>query len=660
MKTKPILLILFLLLSACIQANRQTVYLNGEWQFRTDRDSTGWKSWYKGIPGSRTVTVPHTWNVEDGTERYYGLGWYEKKINIPSDWKEKEIRLHFEAVYRDVVVYVNGKEIGINRGAGYTPFSFNVNKYLKYGADNSIILSVSNKISKYALPYDAKFDWPNDGGIIRPVSFVITEKPSVRYAHIKTETNFKDSTATGEIRLKTWEDNVKNVTFKLTFSEYNSNKVITEEQFKLKAENGIFIAHVNFNKIRPWHFDSPMLYVMKVDVISGSKVTDTYTTRFGFRKFEIKGHEFFLNEEAVRLPGIEYMPGSYPAYGMAEPVEVMKQAVEAMKDLNCVITRFHWQQDYRILDMMDEKGILVQQEIPWWQAPGNLTPELEELAKKHIDCMIERDFNRPCIFSWGVSNEVFYNTDKDIYRRLIAHAKAWDTGSMVAVVSNEIYSRLENDESLLADIPTWNDYVGTWHGKFREETPEMLDLINKRALRGRPLLITEHGLCEPRFVGGDPRRVIEMAYHYDQWSKNDYIMGCIYFSLNDYRTHVGESGKGRYQQRVHGLTDLWFGRKPSFEIYRGLASPVYFESVQQLPKGTEAEVTIVVKDNLPKYTLKNYKLVWLTSNGKEQEMLLLVLKPGEKFKTTITGLNPTAKPVLKVVRPTGYSIAQYD
>jgi beta-glucuronidase len=273
--------------------------------------------------------------------------------------------------------------------------------------------------------------------------------------------------------------------------------------------------------------------------------------------------------------------------------------------------------------------------------------------------MIERDFNRPCLFSWGVSNEVYWNTDKDVYRRLVEHARSWDSNSFVTVVSNDIFNRLENDESLLADIPTWNDYIGTWHGKHREETPDMLKIINERALRGRPLLITEHGLCEPRFTGADTRRIVEMTYHYDQWAKNDFIMGCIYFSLNDYRTHVGESGKGRYQQRVHGLTDTWFGKKPSYEVYRGLTSPVYFEYVQQSAKGTEADVSIVVKNDLPSYTLRNYRLAWETASGEILEMIIPVLKPGEKFTATIQNISPDRKPVVRVIRPAGEMATQY-
>ena len=186
-----------------------------------------------------------------------------------------------------------------------------------------------------------------------------------------------------------------------------------------------------------------------------------------------------------------------------------------------------------------------------------------------------------------------------------------------------------------------------------------LDEINKKALKGRPLLITEHGLCEPRFVGGDPRRITEMTYHYDAWAECPFVMGCIYFSLNDYRTHVGESGRGRYKARIHGLTDMWFGKKPSFGVYAGLASPVYFESVQQHAGGTQAEVTIAVKNSLPSYTLRGYTLVWDSVDG-ERSLPLPVLNPGDKFTVTIGGTDPHRKPRVRVVRPTGYVAAEND
>lgn len=655
------LFVYILLCILCLPTVAQHVEfsLDGDdWKFKTDPDSIGYYSWANGLSEPEVVAVPHTWNVDPKYERYVGTAWYEKDVIVSNEWKTKTVRLHFDAVYRDMVLYINGKQVGQNFGTGYTPISFDVTKYLNFGKCNKVVVSVCNRFSEHALPYKIHFDWTNDGGIIRPVKFIVTDGTPIRYAHIRPTIQFRDSSATASVRIKLWKEKVKKAQFTLVFSEWGTKKRILEHTITLsQCSDGTFETQVRFDKIKPWHFDMPNLYNLTVTLKEDRKVSDVYTTRFGFRKVEIKGNRLILNEEAMRLPGIEYMAGSVPVYGMAEPIEVQRKAVELMKNLNCVISRFHWQQDTRILDFMDEQGILVQEEIPWWQAPGNLTPEMEALAKHHIDLMIERDLNHPCIFSWGVSNEVFNNTDKNVYHRLIQQTRYWETSALVSVVSNQTYERLENDESLLADIPTWNDYVGTWYGKSNEETQEKLDLIYQKALNGRPLLITEHGLCEPHHVGGDARRIIDMAYHFDLWTKADYIMGCIYFSLNDYRTHMGEAGKGRFKQRVHGLTDCWLNLKPSYNVYCSLAAPLYIEKVHQ--DGQKAQVILKVKNTLPSYILRHYKLAWLNENGKESSMILPDLIPGDRYKVTIDRLPINQKLKLKVVRPTGFTVTEY-
>ena len=140
-------------------AQRETVSLEGDgWMFRTDADSTGWGVWQAGVPDGRAIRVPHTWNVEDGTERYFGLAWYEKQAEAPASWKGKRVRLCFDAVYRDMVCYVNGQEVGRNIGTGFTPISFDVTSLLHFGTTNRIVVAVSNRFSKYAFPYTSAFD----------------------------------------------------------------------------------------------------------------------------------------------------------------------------------------------------------------------------------------------------------------------------------------------------------------------------------------------------------------------------------------------------------------------------------------------------------------------------------------------------------------------
>lgn len=90
--------------------------------------------------------------------------------------------------------------------------------------------------------------------------------------------------------------------------------------------------------------------------------------------------------------------------------------------------------------MMDEQGMLVQEELPWWQQPGDPNPELEALLKHQLDVTVERDYNRPSILSWGVSNEVYHNTEQ---KRLPADDRPPAAGtrmhSVTVVVESDLY-----------------------------------------------------------------------------------------------------------------------------------------------------------------------------------------------------------------------------
>src|SRR5260370_39895079 len=61
--------------------------LCGEWLFRTDPDDRGVKSdWYSATASGenwRTVTVPHTWQVETPVTGYRGVAWYWRTFDLP-------------------------------------------------------------------------------------------------------------------------------------------------------------------------------------------------------------------------------------------------------------------------------------------------------------------------------------------------------------------------------------------------------------------------------------------------------------------------------------------------------------------------------------------------------------------------------------------------
>ena len=305
MKLKILILVILLICGSFFikGQNRQIVSLDGIWRFTVDSTNQGMKeNWQNGIPSqcSHEVKVPHTWNIESGTEDYAGLGWYQKNLTLPDNWKNKNIRLKFNAVYHDATVYINGKKAGENLNAGFTPFVIDITQYVNFNSTNTIVVKVNNEYSEKMFPYKKSFDWVNDGGIIRPVSIEITGNPSIRYVHITPKLDLQDSIGDAMISIILWEKNIKKATFRFVFKEKKSGKVIQSITSKLSSIQGVFSNSFNLGKIKPWHFDFPDLYVLETSIITQDGISDNEISAFGFRKLEIKGDS---KPNGLEIPG---------------------------------------------------------------------------------------------------------------------------------------------------------------------------------------------------------------------------------------------------------------------------------------------------------------------------------------------------------------------
>lgn len=661
MKARKSILALAVCLVLPLMAQRD-IMLDGQWKL-----TVGGQSYQ--------VSVPHTYNIMKGLEDYAGEVCYERTLDVPSSLKGQQLRLTFEAVYHDATVYVNGEQAGEHIGKGYTPFNVDITRLVKFGQENRIVVRVDNSYSDYNFPYQRKFDWANDGGIYRHVSLHISGKRSIRYAHFTPCLSLPDSIGNCHLSIRLYEPQVKSAAFDVKVICRKTGESVYAGRHTLKrTPKGTFDTDISCGKVLPWHFDAPSLYDFEVSVMDGRQVSDSKTGHIGFRDFRIEGNRFVLNCESVRLPGIETMPGSNPDYGMAEPKEYILASAEMLKDLNTTITRFHWVQGEAMLNALDSLGILVQEELSWWQQPyKQLTPAQEQLAKETLAEMIEAHYNHPCIYAWAVSNEVQDN--QEAVRTLGAFIREQDPSRMVESVGNRIYRYLDSDPSLLLDIPTWNEYIGTWHGsgkKIREELPDYFSKIAP-VLNGRPLLITEYGLCEPAFVGGDRRRTDDMLYHIKEWARQDFTTGYIYFCLEDYRTQMGEEGLGKHRIRRHGITDYRHQPKPSYYVLRDMMCPVEIYKVQpstavrddnSLAGVWEAQaddrmliVGISVKNSIPSYTLRGYSLSYTDADGLHQSIPLPTMLPGEQYDIAVPNINDRYK--FDICRPDGKPCMNY-
>ncbi|HXX62310.1 MAG TPA: hypothetical protein VEO56_00825, partial [Bacteroidota bacterium] len=88
MKTLFVTLLLVTWSIRTVSQVSEDVSLDGQWAFAVDSARKGEaQGWEKRFPtAQRTVSVPHTWNIDPATENYRGSVWYHKTLAAPRRW----------------------------------------------------------------------------------------------------------------------------------------------------------------------------------------------------------------------------------------------------------------------------------------------------------------------------------------------------------------------------------------------------------------------------------------------------------------------------------------------------------------------------------------------------------------------------------------------
>lgn len=658
----------------------QALPLDGLWEFSLDPEGVGEsRGWYRapdaGPKKWEQVAVPHTWQVTASSAAYQGVAWYRTSFDAPLEWAGKSVRIEFQAVTHSAKVWVNGKVVGDHLRKPYTAFELDLSSALRFGARNQLVVKVDNAFDEFMLPRGNSSDWTTDGGIVRPVSLLIASKAYLALLQISPEPNL-DSGRT-RLDLFALARNAGQTAVRLDLRY----RVVAKESGETVAavrEAGAIIMDPGETRrivlapsecpLSLWHFDHPHLYRVVVEAWQDQKPVHAMAETFGARTVQVKDGGFYLNGERVRLMGVERMAGSNPRYGMAEPSSWIVHDHDDLKELNCVLTRVHWQQDRRVLDYCDRHGILIQEEVPAWGGDtfrgmtGDPSPPIMENGLEELREMIAHDGNHPSIFAWGLCNEVNGQNPpaRKFIERMAEEARKLDPHRLLTYASNSLQKNPGDDAAGLLDFISWNEYYESWLGGNTESVRKNLEEIH-RAFPEKPVVISEYGYCEcaPDRTGGDARRIEILREHDKVFREFDFVAGAIFFDYNDYRTHVGDKGLGVLKQRVHGVVDLYGNPKPSHAALREESSPI--EHLVLSGEGSPLRATIRTRRTIPSYTLDGYKLRWLVFGFgdlpmEEGESPLPRLSPGQEATLEIPFQEKQPHRVrVDVLRPTGFS-----
>ena len=425
--------------------------LNGLWDFEiTDRDTNK-----IAINYARKILVPFC--VESALsgikETITGKQqmMYRRYFTVPSNWNQKYLILHFEAVDYETKVWVDGKYVGMHKG-GYDHFQFDITGFLSKEQKHEIKIVVwdptnegSQPIGKQALPAIKNVTkYTATSGIwqtvwLEPINDVAIESikiiPNIDNATISLQTKLVGATQGTRIKIQAFDQG----------KEIASSIAADDELVSLQL-----------NQPKLWSPTNPFLYDLKLSLVKDGKVVDEVSSYFGMRKISMgrdqEGYmRILLNNEIIYQLGP--LDQGYWPDGILTPAsdQALRYDIAYLKKIGANMDRMHMKvQPERWYYHCDQLGILVWQDMvsptKFIETKSNLNPSDFELEH---NITVDQLYNHPSIIQWVLFNESWGQYDTE---RLTAALKAKDPTRLVINASGW-------HDKKVGDIRDFHDYT---------------------------------------------------------------------------------------------------------------------------------------------------------------------------------------------------------
>jgi beta-galactosidase len=476
------LLLVIIVGSSCNQNikncnGREVESFNKGWDFQLQNDDTN--NWQK-------VNIPHDWSIHSSYDTIYGtdwqsgflqagVGWYKKEFTYKPIWKDKKIIIHFEGVYMNATVWINGHKLG-SRPNGYLDFYYDLTSYLTPGKN---IIKVKVDHSK---PRSGR--WYTGSGIYRNVWLYAVEP-----THIDLwGTQFVASSVTTkgadiETNVTIVNDDNKDKKIKINCQLLNDqNKVVLvyRKEVQLKAnEYETFQLKSAVKNPMLWSPEHPNLYQLETTLIEGDELIDNSTIQVGFRDLVFRGDSgFYLNGKNTLIKGVCMHHAAGPV-GAAVPKDVLKRRLQILKDMGSnAIRTSHNPFGSEFYELCNEMGLMVMNEFTdGWEAEKaehDYGLYWKEWWQADAKTFLKRDRNHPSVIMWSIGNEV-KKPSRQTQQTLIDYFKYFDKTRPITQGGHDPTRGMKGAEiATLLDVKGFNgdgeekNVFEEYHAKFPE------------------------------------------------------------------------------------------------------------------------------------------------------------------------------------------------
>ena len=344
---------------------------------------------------------------------------YRRDFDLPADWGNKRIFLHFDGIYGAAFVWMNGKYVGYTQ-SGNNDAEFDVTEHARQGKNNVCVQVIRWSDASYLEGQDM---W-HMSGIHRDVYLFATPKTFVRDHYITSSLDAASGYTAGSMNVAVEMDNrdgaaaSKSVEVSLIAPDGSemTKKSVEVDFAEGETSKVADVAFDGLSGLLPWTAETPNLYtVVVVQKNAAGNEEHVFSTKYGFRDIAIKNGLVYINGEKVLFKGAN-LQDTHPVTGRTVDIETMLNDVKMFKqaNMNTVRTSHYPRQakmnamfDYYGLYCMDEADVECHYNWDKGKETGGITNE-DSWRAQYIDRtvrMVYRDRNFPSIIFWSLGNE---------------------------------------------------------------------------------------------------------------------------------------------------------------------------------------------------------------------------------------------------------------